>query len=503
MWFKMAVSVLLVTTAIALPGFGLDEYTPASLAGALLPARVLAAPDAGPPPVQAAVSAKAQEPSSPTMGMMGATMPMSGTMPMDMESMGMMMQMMGMMMQMMGHHHSMMGDMGMMGGMHATETISGTMPMDMHGMGMMIQMMGMMMKMHGMMGGDMGATGPMTGTMPMMTGDMDMMGMMSQMQEMMSQMQGMMVGDMGMKHGMMGGVAAAMPVTETASITESAASSAPTATPLLSQTVQAGMVGVTVQPLNLGTHGADSLDFEVKLETHSGSLDQDLKSLAALRVGDVEVAASAWNAPSGGHHIDGILSFPALDASGKPILEGATEVSLILRDLAGAGEQVLTWALASAETEGAAQTFAAPPFDAQFIDSMIEHHDGAIAMAKEAQSQATHVELQEMANAIISAQTEEIAQMTEWRQAWYPDLAPTMGTSMAMGDMMLSADPSIPFDQRFIAAMISHHQGAIEMAQVAQTQAEHTEIKELAGAIITAQQAEIEQMQGWLEAWFE
>jgi hypothetical protein len=188
----------------------------------------------------------------------------------------------------------------------------------------------------GMTGG-VDATMPMTGTMGMMPGEMGMMGMMSQMQGMMGS-------------GMMGGVAVTATVPVTTPVTESEPSaSAPAAASLLSQTVQAGMVGVTVQPLNLGTQGTDTLDFEVKLETHSGSLDDDLSKLAVLRVGDVEVAASAWAAPSGGHHIDGILSFPAVDTSGKPILEGATEISLILRDLAGAGEQVLTWALAGSE----------------------------------------------------------------------------------------------------------------------------------------------------------
>ena len=144
----------------------------------------------------------------------------------------------------------------------------------------------------------------------------------------------------------------------------------------------------------------------------------------------------------------------------------------------------------------------AKPFDAQFIDSMIEHHQGAVVMAEQALAEAEHEELRTLAEAIIAAQTQEIAEMTTWRQNWYPDLVPTGGLAMSMGDMSVSSDESKPFDQRFIEAMISHHQGAIEMAQMAQHMAEHAEIKTLADAIITAQQAEIEQMQQWLQAWF-
>ncbi len=149
------------------------------------------------------------------------------------------------------------------------------------------------------------------------------------------------------------------------------------------------------------------------------------------------------------------------------------------------------------------QMDASQPFDAQFIDSMIEHHQGAIDMAQAALQQAEHAELKTMAEAIITAQNTEIEQMQGWRTAWYPDLPPTGGMDMSMGDMVISSDENIPFDQRFLTAMISHHQGAIEMAQMAQQMAEHQEIKDLADAISTAQQAEIEQMQQWEQAWFQ
>ena len=142
------------------------------------------------------------------------------------------------------------------------------------------------------------------------------------------------------------------------------------------------------------------------------------------------------------------------------------------------------------------------PFDAQFIDGMIEHHQGAIEMAQQALDQAEHEELRTLAEAIIAAQNTEIEQMQEWRTAWYADLPPTGGMDMGMGDMVISSDESIPFDQRFITAMISHHQGAIDMATMAKQMAEHQEIRDLADAIITAQQAEIEQMQAWEQAWF-
>ena len=58
------------------------------------------------------------------------------------------------------------------------------------------------------------------------------------------------------------------------------------------------------------------------------------------------------------------------------------------------------------------------------------------------------------------------------------------------------------FDLLFIDLMISHHQGAVEMAIVAQERAEHPEIRQLAGEIIAAQQPEIVEMTGWRNAWY-
>lgn len=141
------------------------------------------------------------------------------------------------------------------------------------------------------------------------------------------------------------------------------------------------------------------------------------------------------------------------------------------------------------------------PYEALFIDSMILHHEGALIMARQALEQAERPEIRELANAIVSAQEAEIGQMKAWRTAWYPELAETMGMEMEMGPMEVP-DGDTPFEQRFIEAMIPHHEGAIVMARDALEKAERQEIKDLANAIITAQEAEIAQMRQWLQEWY-
>ncbi len=49
-------------------------------------------------------------------------------------------------------------------------------------------------------------------------------------------------------------------------------------------------------------------------------------------------------------------------------------------------------------------------------------------------------------------------------------------------------------DKAFIDAMVPHHQGAVEMAEVALKNAEHDEIRILAEDIVTAQEAEIKDL---------
>jgi uncharacterized protein (DUF305 family) len=141
------------------------------------------------------------------------------------------------------------------------------------------------------------------------------------------------------------------------------------------------------------------------------------------------------------------------------------------------------------------------PYDAVFIDGMIVHHEGAIIMANQALEEAQRPEILALAEAILDAQEGEIMQMLAWRGEWYPDLAQTSGMDIDMGPMEV-AEGSAPFEQRFMEAMIPHHEGAIMMAQDALQKAEQAEIRALAQEIIAAQEAEIAQMRQWLQEWY-
>jgi uncharacterized protein (DUF305 family) len=58
------------------------------------------------------------------------------------------------------------------------------------------------------------------------------------------------------------------------------------------------------------------------------------------------------------------------------------------------------------------------------------------------------------------------------------------------------------FEVHWMSVMIEHHQGAVEMAQLAETRANHQEIKSVAQSIIRDQQREIGEMTMWLKQWY-
>lgn len=74
---------------------------------------------------------------------------------------------------------------------------------------------------------------------------------------------------------------------------------------------------------------------------------------------------------------------------------------------------------------------------------------------------------------------------------------------MAMNDMHneLRDRSGDDFDKTFIEMMTAHHQGAIDMAELAQAKAKHQEVKDMANEIIKAQTKEINMMVDWQEQW--
>lgn len=57
-------------------------------------------------------------------------------------------------------------------------------------------------------------------------------------------------------------------------------------------------------------------------------------------------------------------------------------------------------------------------FDQAFISAMIEHHQGAVDMAKLSASNAKHDDIKQLSLGVIAAQEKEIDQMKQWQIDW-------------------------------------------------------------------------------------
>jgi hypothetical protein len=102
-----------------------------------------------------------------------------------------------------------------------------------------------------------------------------------------------------------------------------------------------GAVSVLITPINLN-QSWETIDFRVKMDTHSVDLGMDLAELATLTTDNGHtVKAIKWDGASGGHHVSGILSFPA-SADGLHLLNSVSKMTLTLIDV-DAPERVFIW----------------------------------------------------------------------------------------------------------------------------------------------------------------
>ncbi|MCX4793009.1 DUF305 domain-containing protein [Streptomyces sp. NBC_01242] len=152
--------------------------------------------------------------------------------------------------------------------------------------------------------------------------------------------------------------------------------------------------------------------------------------------------------------------------------------------------------------------------DVKFAQQMIPHHQQAVDMAKLADGRAADPEIKELAAAIDQAQDPEINTMKGWLTSWdkpLPESSSSMGdmpgmdhgsnAGSGMPGMMSDKDMSDlegargkAFDKKFAQLMIGHHEGAVTMAEAERKNGSNADAKKLAGAVITAQTAEITKM---------
>lgn len=180
------------------------------------------------------------------------------------------------------------------------------------------------------------------------------------------------------------------------------------------------------------------------------------------------------------------------------------------------GFGMMGWRNDSTTNQGlTGNTQVANNIDRHFIEQMIPHHEGAVAMAKLALERSKRAEIKTLATAIIESQTKEIQDMTGWYRDWFGNDVPKVSTGMMGRGMMFSSgmhmggqedmatlENATDFDKAFLEAMIPHHQLALMMVQMLESGTNQPKMLQLAKNITTSQSKEIQQMQGWYTQWY-
>jgi hypothetical protein len=97
-------------------------------------------------------------------------------------------------------------------------------------------------------------------------------------------------------------------------------------------------VRVDVRPVQLLP--GEPAKFEIRMNTHSGDLSQDLVAVCTLKDNSGrEYRPTSWDgSPPGGHHRSGVLEFAELG-------EGAESITLVIREVANVSERVFNWSV--------------------------------------------------------------------------------------------------------------------------------------------------------------
>ena len=158
--------------------------------------------------------------------------------------------------------------------------------------------------------------------------------------------------------------------------------------------------------------------------------------------------------------------------------------------------------------------------DAGFARDMQTHHAQAVQLAFLVRDRTEDEEVRTVAYDIITSQQQQAGQMYGWLVQWGLDQtgsrAPMawvggehaaahtaadgtmLGTATAAQIAELEAATGVEAERIFLRLMIAHHTGGIAMAQAAAAEARTPEVKTLANAIVTAQTAEVQQMEQML-----
>lgn len=137
--------------------------------------------------------------------------------------------------------------------------------------------------------------------------------------------------------------------------------------------------------------------------------------------------------------------------------------------------------------------------DADFLAGMIVHHQGALDMAAKVVDSTRDPSVARWSKDIIASQQAEIDAMQRLLDGMLDKGAVAASAMAAEMTHMLAMRASDDPDVNFVALMVPHHLGAIDMSVPALASSDNPAIRKLAQAIIIAQTNEVAEFRDWLD----
>lgn len=144
--------------------------------------------------------------------------------------------------------------------------------------------------------------------------------------------------------------------------------------------------------------------------------------------------------------------------------------------------------------------------DVDFLQQMIAHHKGAIAMANYEINHGDNKEMIQLAKSILNEQSSEVKMMNVWlktsqsKSAIPREYKTAMDASMnKMMNNMIVDDTTNDEDKIFAAIMIPHHEAAIDMARAIMLYSANQQVTAYAKQLISNEQIEVEQMLAFIK----
>lgn len=147
-----------------------------------------------------------------------------------------------------------------------------------------------------------------------------------------------------------------------------------------------------------------------------------------------------------------------------------------------------------------------------YVHMMIPHHQQALAMTALAPRRADSPQVRGLAERIGGAQRAEIGMMQGWLERHGHQRVPeaaasemsdhhrsTMGMATRAQMRQLKAVTGAEFDRLFLTLMITHHQGAVDMAVDVLAESEDPLVRSMAKDVVATQRDEIATMKRMLD----